>query len=641
MKKMIKRICLLCLIVILLCAEPCSIIAVAENRTVGVAGENILPEATKELLLEIPDLSATATNAETGASYTQAFGNSSFYKYNTETGNMNSLAVGGSGTAVTYGGKTNLPLGENAKYTVTYKATASALAAGGGLRISYASTSSSAGIYAASDGTKACLAYGNLSWNGYSGWKNYTSAMKTDGSIYSQNGFAQFDLEIDGYVIYCYVNDELLFQENIKEPSNASAAAGVVKNYVSDTLCLVWSEWTKANMTAGEVSAEIKDLKIYSGLLHEEEPPAGEEPPAEEEPPILPKATGELLLEVSDLSAKTANAKTGAAYSQAFGNDAAYAFNSQTGNMNFLAVGGSGTAVTYGGKTNLKLGDGAKYTVSYMATLSSLSSGSGLRISYASGTSSIGFYSITTGSCLAYGNVTSKGYTGYKNYTSAMKQDGSIYQNDGFAKFDIEINGYEISAYVNDVLLFRENIQAPSNKNAQANIAKDYVSETLCLVWGEWTKADMTVGEVSTEIKDLKIYSGLIHQEVYDLSMLDVQKTVAANGTTSVRFVAGGNTDTYDYVGLEIMAKVGTETLSFYYQTSTVVRKIKTTDADAAMGELTAEALDVSYLLGYLLTDIPADTDVEFTVRPYLRNSSGNSICGEAKTYRINEIPTA
>ncbi len=589
---------------------------------------NILPEAKKELLLEVPDLSATATNAETGAVYTQAFGNSDFYKLDSQTGNMNSLAVGGSGTAVTYGGKTNLLLGEDAKYTVSYMATASMLAAGGGLRISYASNSSSVGIYAAADGSKASLAYGNLTWNGYSGNKSYTAAMKQNDTIYSQNGFAKFDLEINGYTVACYVNDVLLLKENIKEPSNASAAAGVVKDYVSETLCLVWSEWTKSDMTVGAVSAEIKDLRIYSGLLHEEDPP------------ILPEANGELLLEISDLAAPVTNAETGATYSQAYGNEAAYALNSQTGNMNFLAVGGSGTAVTYGGKTNLKLCEGAKYTVSYMATSAALSSGSGLRISYASNTSSIGLYSIATGTCLAYGNVTSKAYSGYKNYTSSMKQDGNIYKYEGFAKFDIEIDGYEITVYVNDVRLFRENIQSPSNASAQTSIAKDYVSETLSLVWGEWTKSDMIAGEISTEIKDLKIYSGLLHQEVYDLSIVDVKKTVATDGTVSVRFVAGGITDSYDLAGLEIKAKSGTDEFLFEYETTEVVRKLKTTDGDASMGELKAENFDVAYLFGYLLTDVPADINVEFTVRPYLRTPRGERIYGEVKTFSINEIST-
>ena len=58
------------------------------------------------------------------------------------------------------------------------------------------------------------------------------------------------------------------------------------------------------------------------------------------------------------------------------------------------------------------------------------------------------------------------------------------------------------------------------------------------------------------------------------------------------------------------------------------------------MSELTAEAFDVAYLFGYLLTGIPADLDVEFTVRPYLKAPKGAPIYGEAKTCRMNEIPT-
>lgn len=252
--------------------------AVADKTTIPDAPEEdpaqafaapFLPEANGALLLEVTDLSATARNAETGAVYTQAFGNGNFYTFDASEVQMYSLAVGGAANTVTYGGKTNLLLGADAKYTVTYRATLSAVASGG-LRISYDSNNNSVGFYAHLNGTMACLAWGAYTAPGYSGYQNYTDEMKRNGAVYGADGYAKFDLEIDGYVISGYVNDILLFREDIRTPSNAAATSNIAKNYMSGTLSLVWHEYTNANVAVGTKSTAIKDLKIYAGLLHQE-----------------------------------------------------------------------------------------------------------------------------------------------------------------------------------------------------------------------------------------------------------------------------------------------------------------------------------------------------------------------------------
>ncbi|MBR7098917.1 MAG: hypothetical protein IKC59_05830, partial [Clostridia bacterium] len=291
---------------------------------------------------------------------------------------------------------------------------------------------------------------------------------------------------------------------------------------------------------------------VAEDLMIDSKPPVVSSEPIN----IQPWANGELLLEVPDLATATKNQETGAIYTQAFGNEAFYTYNTEKGTMNSLAVGGSATTVSYGGKTNLLLNEKSKYTVSYLATTTSVAGGGGLRISYASNSSSIGFYAHAGGEkgCLAWGANTTNGYSGYKSYTKDMKKRGTVYQHDGFAKFDIEIDGFVISGYLNDVLCFRENIQAPSNASAKSGIANDYMSETLTLVWSEYVSADQTAGTPSTEIKDLKVYAGLLHQEVYDLSVIGMQVGTTADGKRNVRFVAGGNTDTYAAAGMEITA---------------------------------------------------------------------------------------
>ncbi len=365
--------------------------------------------------------------------------------------------------------------------------------------------------------------------------------------------------------------------------------------------------------------------------------PAPEPTPDPEPTNFMPAADGSLLLEITNLAAKNENTETGAVYTQAFGETDFYSYDEETGKMNSLTIAAAADTHTYGGKTNLLLGEGAKYTVSYQASLGEQSGG--LRIAYAENSNSIGFYALNSGTqaCLAWGGNTSPGYSGYKSYTAAMSKRGGVYGG-GFAKFDLEINGYVISGYVNDALLFREDIRNPSNPNAAAAIAKDFMSETLCIVWHEYTSRPVNstaaVGDVNAEFKDIKIYAGLLHQEVYDLGMIGMQTGTVADGVCNVRFVAGGKTDTYKAAGFEITAVIGEEKRVFEYETEQVVRKLTVPTEDHLLGEVTAESQNVAYLFGYTITGVPEDQSIRMIVRPYVL-CQGTRMYGVGATYII------
>ena len=394
---------------------------------------------------------------------------------------------------------------------------------------------------------------------------------------------------------------------------------------VSEELALVFYLYGGRNTTApqGTVLAEItvSDCNVYRGIyrgamLQEQSP----------------EADGSLLLEIPDLSKDAFNPETGIGYRQSVSNnDHFYEFDSVNGLMKTYATGTSTTYV-YGGATNLKLGEGAKYTISYMTQLS-ISSGSGLRISYAANNNSIGTYIQRGQACLAWGTNTTNGYSGYKSYTAGMLQSGSIFWQEGdYAKVDIEINDTVVSVYINDVLLLSEDITAPSNETANANISKNFMSDTLNIVWHEYELADTAAGTTSTVFKDIKIYSGLLHQEVYDIEALTLQVGAAAGGTQAIRFVGGGLTGAYNRVGFEITAAYGDKTDRYEYSTPQTYLRLTPPRADEAIPELTAESASMAYLYGYTLSGVPTDISITFTVRPFAVKN-GNRLYGETVTY--------
>ncbi len=243
-------------------------------------------------------------------------------------------------------------------------------------------------------------------------------------------------------------------------------------------------------------------------------------------------ADGTLLLEVNDLSQSTANATTGAVYTPSVNTAVEGLYSYADGVISIGQVGGG--TLTYGGQTNLALNENSKYTISYMQTLAKVG-GSGLRISYASNSSSVGLYMLGPNACLAWGGATSAGYTGYKRYPESMKTGSTVFADNGYAKIDIEVNGYLLTVYVNDILFLKENISSPSNSDTTNfnSMSKSYMSETLSLVWHEYQGSAADTPTVNTNVKGLKVYSGLTRSEYATPAKIDGNILLEVDDLTS------------------------------------------------------------------------------------------------------------
>lgn len=295
---------------------------------------------------------------------------------------------------------------------------------------------------------------------------------------------------------------------------------------------------------------------------------------------------------------------------------------------------GKNTTRTYGGTTNLKLNANSKYTISYMATQSK-GAGAGVRVSYAENSKSVGVYATGTSACLAHGGTTTKGYSGYVNYTADMMKDSTVFRQDGYAKFDIEINGTVISVYVNDVFLLREDITAPSNKALANTVTKEYMSDTVSIVFHEYFTTAAVQESLSVMFKDLKIYSGLLHQEVYDVKAVSAQIGKNENGTYAIRFVGGGENATYSRIGFEVIAAYGETSDRYEYHSAETYRKLTAPARDDSFAALLAPDLDYVYLFAYTLYGVPDSIgSVTFTVRPFAMKN-GTQMFGQAVTFTV------
>lgn len=506
----------------------------------------------------------------------------------------------------------NLPMGSDYSYTITFAVT---------------NTSDyQFGFLVDYDGSDAANS---------NGFKGTPSAMNTVtvGNADDVNGKRYYCIEVDGKG--GSLNFYVLYGGEYRLVTTATYANG---SPLSDKLALILYLYGGRNITAAEgtllSTVTVSDLNVYSGLyrglaLYD----------------FTPETDGSLLLEVKDLAKDAFNPITGAGYRQTVAsmssgdyNTGFYSYNEATGLMQTALIGQSKSySIVYGGETNLTLDENSKYTVSYMQTLTK-AGGAGLRISYGGKySSSIGFYTPNggTNACLAWGANTSPGYSGYKSFTAGMTQASSVYwQEGGFVKVDIEIDGTVVSIYINDVLLLSEDITNPSNTAAKEDIEKQYMSDTLSLVFHEYATADQTDGALSTQITAIRVYSGLTHQEVYDVKALSMQVGTVADGRQTVRFTGGGMNGDYNRVGFEITAVYGENSDLYNYSTPETYRKLTSPRADASIAELIAADTGMEYLYGYTLSGIPADITVTFTVRPYVIYQ-GNTLYGEAVSFTL------
>ncbi|MBQ7292429.1 MAG: hypothetical protein IJW79_01675 [Clostridia bacterium] len=112
-------------------------------------------------------------------------------------------------------------------------------------------------------------------------------------------------------------------------------------------------------------------------------------------------------------------------------------------------------------------------------------------------------------------------------------------------------------------------------------------------------------------------------------------KTFFSENTYGVRFVSGIDSLYGGSIGYEITAvytdKNGSQTKSGDKNSSLVFKKVSSDKND-----ITAESLDASYLAAIEVIDIPMETAVEFTVKPYV-NHGGVKIYGKSYTVEFSQ----
>jgi len=112
-------------------------------------------------------------------------------------------------------------------------------------------------------------------------------------------------------------------------------------------------------------------------------------------------------------------------------------------------------------------------------------------------------------------------------------------------------------------------------------------------------------------------------------------KTFVSENTYGVRFVSGIDSLYGGSIGYEITAvytdKNGSQTKSGDENSSLVFKEVS-----SDKNNITAESLDASYLAAIEVIDIPMETAVEFTVKPYV-NHGGVKIYGESYTVEFSQ----
>ncbi|MFD0960489.1 RICIN domain-containing protein [Paenibacillus chungangensis] len=344
-------------------------------------------------------------------------------------------------------------------------------------------------------------------------------------TVIDQDGRATqyFKYEVDGEtgVISCYIRSGGIYK---------FVGATPVLDFGTENLSMIL-------FTFGtDVSVSLNDVKVYDGLLVR----GG----------LTPEANGELLLELSDLTQPATGAQ-GTIYTpgishQSSENMATYSYDAHEGatisTLNQSVVGQTlyghyvANQALYGGYTNLSLNSRSKYTVTYQNKMP-VDAGTGLRISTnGSYMSSAGFEDNPEGKGnLLYGQ-NPNGYSSYVEYSDAMKQNGSIYVDNGYTNVAIEIDGYKITVYINGVNLLSGDVGKP----LQRHLESGYTSDVLALAIQDVFADATTPSTVKSAIKNIKVYAGHIMQDsveedVWDSGTSDY--TINGNPITEYKIV--------------------------------------------------------------------------------------------------------
>lgn len=159
------------------------------------------------------------------------------------------------------------------------------------------------------------------------------------------------------------------------------------------------------------------------------------------------------------------------------------------------------------------------------------------------------------------------------------------------------------------------------------------VEDTVNVGIGSMLNGD-TVG-LTFAFDDIRFYdavltAGQMAQVAQDIDnklpqLVGVQETaVSAEGTYSVRFIAGIDSTAYARAGFRITAEWGDQEKSYAHDCGAVYAKLTASDEQGSVVEVTAESLGAGHLLALSLDGIPANAGrITFTVTPYAVDLNG------------------
>ena len=217
--------------------------------------------AAGKLLLSLGNLNEVNTNSATGVTYTPSvaqntkeYTNKLTYNYTDGVHSMSNPAS--STTKYVFGGTTNLRVGGDAKYTISYY-TKKNTAVGGDVGMSWLSHHNTEdalvhGLYiqnGGANGGEPALRSTKIANTGYTKLVDYNKGL---GNTFIHDGYALYQIEIDGSNVRVYVNG--VQAHNFDYTTNMYGALSVV--FFDD-----------CRATGGATSSYYKDIKIYSGNI--------------------------------------------------------------------------------------------------------------------------------------------------------------------------------------------------------------------------------------------------------------------------------------------------------------------------------------------------------------------------------------
>lgn len=239
---------------------------------------------------------------------------------------------------------------------------------------------------------------------------------------------------------------------------------------------------------------------------------------------------GSLLLDLGDLS-QPATGAFGTTYTPGIDDqhddrdtDMVYTYDPET-NTTTVAVpaepaeGESNTTVLFGGTTNLRLGYGQQYTITYLSRFGEGTKG-GTGIRYSAPNDYLptqGVYLNATDVCIAKGTLTAaNGCYPYVEYTQTTDPDG-------WNRVAIELNGNQVTVFVNDVQVISYSTLDLTRHVPSKNISGGFATDYLTVAMQDFING-LVPNQVKSQYKDIKVYSGLVVSNDY-ITVNDGSKT--------------------------------------------------------------------------------------------------------------------